>query len=100
MGIIYNDIDFVIVDVYGLVISFICGIIWYSIDYSFFVVWEGSGNMEFVDECFNGGCFGDLSMFFLDGCDNCWDFLYVVFLVDGVEVYFDVIGDVGIIDVE
>ncbi|MCI5091412.1 SprB repeat-containing protein, partial [Phaeodactylibacter sp.] len=100
-GTTYNNTDAVTTDNYGPVPSGTCGTIRYSVDYSFSDDWEGSGNMESADECtFNGGCAGDLNTPALDGCDNCWDFLYVIFLADGVEVYSDVIGDAGTTDAE
>ncbi len=99
-GTTYNNTDAVTTDVYGPVASMTCGTIRYSVDYSFSAPWEGGGNMETADECIGTGCAGNVSTPALDGCANCWDFLYVIFLADGIEVFSEVIGDVGTTDAE
>ncbi|NNE27671.1 MAG: hypothetical protein HKN09_12575, partial [Saprospiraceae bacterium] len=75
-----------------------CTSIQFSVDYSFNLSWEGSGNMEYLDEC--GGCAGDLSDPTAGGCDNCWDFMWMQFFIDGNEEDAEVIGDSGTTDAE
>ncbi|MCR9102794.1 MAG: gliding motility-associated C-terminal domain-containing protein [bacterium] len=87
-------------DIYGPVPSGTCGIIRFSVDYNFVLPWEGNGNMESADECGIGTCAGDPTMPQAGSCDVCWDFLWVRFMVDGVEVGGDLIGDAGTTNAE
>lgn len=70
-----------------------CSSVNFSVDFRFSLPWGGSSNMESSSECgSSGGCAGDPNNPDLDGCTNCWDFIWVLFFVDGVEVYSDLIG--------
>lgn len=70
-----------------------CSSVNFSVDFRFSLPWGGSGNMESSSECSSsGGCAGDPNNPDVDGCTNCWDFIWVLFFVDGVEVYSDLVG--------
>lgn len=70
-----------------------CSSVNFSVDFRFSLPWGGSGNMESSSECSSsGGCAGDPDNPDVNGCTNCWDFIWVLFFVDGVEVYSDLIG--------
>jgi gliding motility-associated-like protein len=70
-----------------------CSSVNFSVDFRFSLPWGGSGNMESSSECSSsGGCAGDPDNPDVDGCTNCWDFIWVLFFVDGVEVHSDLIG--------
>lgn len=70
-----------------------CSSVNFSLDFRFSLPWSGSGNMESSSECSSsGGCGGDPDNPDVDGCANCWDFIWVLFFVDGVEVHSDLIG--------
>ncbi|MCB0551760.1 MAG: hypothetical protein KDD19_29610, partial [Phaeodactylibacter sp.] len=108
----YNNTDSRTFDSYGPVDISNCTSITFSLQYSFSLPWEGSGNMEYCNEvnpatgqpyCFSGvPCNCDPNIIALPGssCYNCWDFLWVRFLVDGVEVGGDLIGDAGTTNAE
>ncbi len=101
-GASYTDIDGTlganpVVDNYDLDISD-CTSIEVSIDYSFSLPWEGSGNMETPDEC--GACSGDPNDPLEAPCENCWDFMWMQIFVDGTEECSELIGDVGTTDAE
>ncbi len=56
--------------------------------------WIGSGNLESADECGSfGDCAGDPNNPLAGGCCNCWDYLYLEFMIDGVEEYTFLVGD-------
>lgn len=70
-----------------------CGSVSVSLDFRFSLPWAGPGNMESSDECV--GCGGDPNNPTAGGCSSpsgCWDFLWVVFFVDGEEMASYVIG--------
>jgi len=95
-GASYNNTDVVTVDNYGPVNIANCSSISFSIDYNFNLPFPGSSNMESSDECtFSGGCAGDPNDPYAGGCTNCWDFFYVQFQVDGVNVNTQLVGVPG-----
>ncbi|WP_421796249.1 gliding motility-associated C-terminal domain-containing protein [Haliscomenobacter sp.] len=70
-----------------------CASVNFSVDFRFSLGWGGSGNLESNDECpGSGGCSGDPDDPAAGGCTNCWDFIWVLFFVDGAEVHSDLIG--------
>ena len=103
-GMTYTNTDGRTFDAYGGVSVSGCTSVSFSVDYSFSLPWEGSGNMESCDD----GCIGivpcacDPNIIAVpnDGCHNCWDFLWVRFFINGVEVGGDLIGDAGTTDAE
>ncbi len=76
-----------------------CSSIQFQLDYSFSEFWEGSGNMEFCNDPASL-CVGNTT---LCGCDplinpipnecECWDFMYIRCIIDGVVVADRLIGD-------
>ena len=87
-------------DVYSVDISS-CTSISFSVDYSFSLPWIGSGNMESAGECnFGTPCAGDPNFPTAGSCNNCWDFLWAQFNLDGAPVGGDLIGDAGTTDAE
>ena len=87
-------------DIYSVDVSN-CTSISYSLNYSFSLSWEGSGNLETSDECaFGGPCPGDPNNPTSGTCDTCWDFLWGRFHLDGFQVGSDLIGDSGTTDAE
>ncbi len=88
-------------DVYSVDVSN-CTSVSFSVDYSFSFDWLGSGNMESSDECnFTGfPCQGDPTTPNLGDCNSCWDFLWAVFNIDGVNVGGDLIGEAGTTNLE
>ncbi|MFT4663897.1 MAG: gliding motility-associated-like protein [Polaribacter sp.] len=88
-------------DVYSVNVSN-CTSVSFSVDYSFSDDFVGSGNMETPDECNFSGfpCAGDPTNPGAGDCNMCWDFLWVVFNIDGTNVGEDLIGDVGTADIE
>ena len=101
-GTSYTNTDSRTFDQYGPVDISNCTSVSFSIEYFFSLPWEGSGNMESCDdECIGVipcGC--DPNQPALGACNQCWDFLWVRFMVDGVEVGGDLIGDSGTTDAE
>jgi len=97
---VYPSQDQIITDNYNVNVS-TCTSFSFSLDYSFNEPWEGSGNMETPDECVGGflACNGDPDNQTLD-CDDCWDFLDVEATLDGSQIFYDIIGDVGTTDAE
>lgn len=94
----HNDISGLIVDDYiGIDIS-ACSSISFSVSYEFSLPWEGSGNMEISDDC--SGCSGDPNNPIAGGCNNCWDFMWMQFFIDGSEVDMELIGESGTTDLE
>ncbi len=99
----YNQIDdnypgdYPLVDNYDLDISD-CTSVEFSIDYDFSLPWQGSMNMEKVDEC--GGCAGDPANPLTTGCLDCWDFMWMQVFIDGVEDCANLIGDAATTDAE
>lgn len=92
----YNNTDAVTVDTYGPVNVSNCTSISMSVNYNFSVPYPGPGNLESSDECpFNGGCAGDPNDPAGGGCDQCWDFFYVQFQLDGVNVNTQLVGVPG-----
>ncbi len=87
-----------VVDTYSGIDISECSSIQFSVDYSFNLAWEGSGNMEMSDEC--GGCTGDPTDPVGGGCNNCWDFMWMQFFIDGNEVDSELIGESGTTDAE
>ncbi len=70
-----------------------CSSIDFTVSFNFSRPWPGSGNMESNDECASGGgCAGDPDNPDAGGCINCWDFIWVRLLVNGNEVFSDLIG--------
>ncbi|MCB0588013.1 MAG: hypothetical protein KDD06_22165, partial [Phaeodactylibacter sp.] len=100
----YNNTDSRTTDIFGPVDISNCTSVSFSLDYSFSLPWEGPGNMESCDdECispFPCGCDPNIPAVVGDPCYNCWDFLWVRFMVGGVEVGGDLIGDSGTTDAE
>lgn len=91
-----NDTGGTVADTYGTVDVSNCTSVTFTFDYSFSLPWEGDGNMETAEECRNfGPCAGDPTDPQETGCNNCWDFLEVNFLLDGSSVGGDLIGDDG-----
>ncbi|MEM8907244.1 MAG: hypothetical protein AAGD05_05305, partial [Bacteroidota bacterium] len=96
-------------DVYAVDISN-CTSISLSLDFSFSQPWEGSGNLEYCDElnassgmpvCIGSPpCNCDPNFAAVGACNNCWDFLWVRFNVDGVTVQEDLIGGPGTTDAD
>lgn len=96
-GTSHNDTDGVTTDNYGPVDVSNCSSISFSINYNFSLPFGGIGNMESSDECPFGipPCQGDPTDPQGGGCDQCWDFLYVQFQIDGVNVNTQLIGVPG-----
>lgn len=70
-----------------------CSSVTASFDFEFGLPWLGNGNMEYNTECHAfGPCDGDPYNPVQEGCENCWDFLYAEFYIDGVLVYTRLIG--------
>jgi gliding motility-associated-like protein len=84
----YNNTDTITIDSYGPVNISGCTSVEFSIDYSSSLPWTGSGNMESLAEC--GSCNGQ--PFAQAGCNNCWDFFLVEFVLDGIVVSSEMIG--------
>ena len=69
-----------------------CDSVCFSMDFSTNgQAWDGPGNLEAVEECIN--CAGDPLNSLADGCNLCWDFLYVRFLIGDNLVYENILGD-------
>ena len=66
-----------------------CTSVDFSVSFNFSLDWPGTGNMDSASDC---GCAGDPLNPAAGSCDDCWDFLWVRFLVNGVEVGGDLIG--------
>lgn len=97
----YNNTDSRTEDFYGPIDISGCNSIHVTLDYSFSSDWEGSGNMESNDECnFTNPCDGDPTNPSQLGCQMCWDFLWVRYMIDGVEVGGDLIGEAGTTNAE
>lgn len=95
-GASYNNTDAVTTDTYGPVDVSNCTSISISVNYNFSLPFPGLNNMESSDECiFNGGCAGDPNDPYGGGCDNCWDFIFVQFQLDGVNVNTQLVGVPG-----
>lgn len=88
-------------DVYSVDISQ-CSSISFSLDFSFSLPWEGSGNMESAFDCPFGPdpCLGDPTMPNQGACDGCWDYLNAEFFIDGGLVGGDLIGEGNTLDSE
>ncbi len=80
-----------------------CTSVEFSVDFNFPAGWDGGGNMEPVDECCPA-CDADptdpqqlecLSNMSCSGTDGCWDFMWIVFEIDGSSVAENLIGDTG-----
>jgi len=100
----YTNTDGETFDSYGPVNVSNCTTVQFSVEYNIPLGWEGSGNMETSDEC--GTCNGNptnqspdciTTGAFINGC---WDFLWVRFFIDGIEVGGDLIGEAGTTDAE
>ena len=109
-GAVRGDTNGPTLDTYGAVDISNCATVRFSLNFSFSLPWEGDGNMEYCNEispstgqlaCPNsGGCGCDPANPTAGGCNTCWDFLWVQFLVDGALVGGDVIGDAGTTNAE
>jgi len=104
----HTNTDMPITDVTPTVDITNCTSIEFSIDYEFPVGWEGSGNMEYLDECC-ASCAGDpensldppcLQNMSCTGSVGCWDFMWIQFFIDGDPVIENLIGDSGTTDAE
>jgi len=96
----YNNIDdnytTPVIDQYDQLLDD-CTSISYYVDYSFSDEWDvGNPKMESSTAC--GGCAGDPNSPASSGCDNCWDFMWIEFLLDGNVEYEKLIGVPGCID--
>lgn len=95
-GTTYTNTDVVTSNTYGPVDISNCTSISFSVNYNFSLGFPGAGNMESSDECpFNGGCAGDPNDPSGAGCDQCWDFFYAQFQIDGVNVNTQLVGVPG-----
>jgi gliding motility-associated-like protein len=96
-GASYTNTDQVTNDVYGPVDISNCTSISFSINYNFSLPYPGAGNMESSDECPFGipPCQGDPNDPYGGGCDQCWDFFYVQFQINGVTVNSKLVGVPG-----
>ncbi len=101
LGNAYSNIDEVQIDLTPLVDISNCTSIQFSVDFSFSLPWEGSGGMETSDECnFGLGCPGDPEDPLFGDCPVCWDFMWMLFMVDGDVVDEELIGEAGTDDSE
>jgi gliding motility-associated-like protein len=96
-GASYNNTDAVTTDNYGPADVSNCSSISFSIEYNFSQPFSGPFNMESSDECPFGipPCQGDPTNPTGGGCDQCWDFFYVQFQIDGVTVNTQLVGVPG-----
>ncbi|MBL7828440.1 MAG: gliding motility-associated C-terminal domain-containing protein [Saprospiraceae bacterium] len=96
-GTSYNNTDAMTTNTYGPVNIANCSSISFSVNYNFSLPFVGAGNMESSDECPFGipPCQGDPTDPQGGGCDQCWDFLYVQFQIDGANVNTQLIGVPG-----
>jgi hypothetical protein len=98
-GTSYLNTDMVVTNTYPNVDISNCSSISFNVNFNFAFGWLGAGNMESNDECpfAPAPCDGDPDPALAEtgSCANCWDFLYVRFIVDGVEVYTRLIGVPG-----
>jgi len=96
-GASYNNTDGVTTDTYGPANIANCSSISFSIDYNFSLPYGGPFNMESSDECPFGipPCQGDPNDPSGGGCDQCWDFFYVQFQIDGVTMNTKLVGVPG-----
>lgn len=96
-GATYSNTDSTTTNTYGPVSVSSCSSVSISLNYNFSLPFSGAGNMESSEECPFGvpPCAGDPTMPDEGGCDQCWDFLYVQFQVNGVTVDTRLIGVPG-----
>ncbi len=72
-----------------------------SFEFSSSLGWIGSGNMESFDECdFGDPCMGDPNDPLQGDCDECWDYLWFEFYVNGNLEIADFIGTTNLITSE
>jgi len=101
VGMMLQNTDAVISDVTPPVDISNCSSIQFTIDFSFSDNWEGGGNMESSDECnFGLGCVGDPEDPLSGDCPDCWDFMWMLFMIDGDVVDDNLIGEAGTDDSE
>lgn len=93
----YTDLDGAVTDNFNVDVTN-CTSINVSFDFEFSLPWEGDGNMETCDDC--PGCSCIVSESNTVGCDFCWDFLQGTVLLDGSDVFQDIIGDSGTTDAD
>jgi len=96
-GTTHTNTDQVTTDTYGPVDVSNCTSISFSISYNFSLPFPGNGNMESSDECLIGipPCQGDPNDPYGGGCNNCWDFFYVQFQINGATVNTRLVGVPG-----
>ncbi len=98
-GTSYPNTDMVVTTTYSGIDVSNCSSISFNVNFNFAFGWPGSGNMESNDECpfAPAPCAGDPdpALAEVGSCADCWDFLYVRFQVDGVDIYTRLIGIPG-----
>lgn len=93
----YVNTDSLKTDVFGPVSLNGCTKVSMTLDYAFSLPYPGSGNLESSDECIPvmGPCLGDPNQPSAGGCIYCWDFLLVLYQLDGVTVDSTLVGVPG-----
>jgi gliding motility-associated-like protein len=93
----YTDTDGVTTDAFGPVNVSNCTSISFSVEYNFSMPFSGAGNMESSTECPFGipPCQGDPTNPSGGGCDQCWDFFYAQFQLNGSNVNTQLVGVPG-----
>lgn len=93
----YTDTDGVTTDAFGPVNVSNCSSISFSVDYNFSMPFSGVGNMESSTECPFGipPCQGDPTDPNGGGCNQCWDFFYAQFQLNGSNVNTQLVGVPG-----
>lgn len=102
-GASYTNIDnsqptFPVEDNYGGIDISNCTSVRFSMDFSFSLPWfpAPGDRMETPEACpSGGGCSGLVQDALVGGCNNCWDFMNIEILLDGVSVFTELIGEVG-----
>lgn len=97
-GTSHTNTDGTTLDSYGPVDITNCTSIRFEVDYSFSLAWEGFGNMEMSSECVL--CAGDPTNPSGGGCNQCWDFIWIQYFIDGAQVSEKLVGADGTTDAD
>ncbi|HKK89283.1 MAG TPA: hypothetical protein VJ917_10565, partial [Saprospiraceae bacterium] len=97
-GTSHTNTDATTLDSYGPVDITNCTSIRFEVDYSFSLQWEGFGNMEMSSECIL--CDGDPNDPTGGGCNQCWDFIWIQYFMDGAQVSEKLVGGDGTTDAD